>query len=198
MIKEIKEYALVNDVPIFEEETRDFIIDLIKNEEVSNILEIGSAIGYSAICMASVNNDIKITTIERDRERFDIACDNISNMDLDKQISIYCEDALEFDETQLKKEYDLIFIDAAKAQYQKFFEKYAPYLKKDGLVIIDNVDFHGFVNGDRITTNRNTRQLVGKIKRFLEYIENNNQYTNEYFKIGDGIIVCKRNDVNEK
>lgn len=192
MIKRIEKYAKENKIPIIEDESKEFILNYIKENNCKYILEIGSAIGYSAIIMASLAKDIKVTTIERDRERYKLAAMNIEQMNLASQIDIYCADALHFDTVNLEKEYDLIFIDAAKAQYQKFFEKYENFLADNGTIIVDNIDFHGFVNGDRLTNNRNTRQLVNKIRKFIDWLKNNASYNTEYHKIGDGIFVVKR------
>ena len=191
-LEDIKVYAVENDIPIMEDEGIHFLIEKLKEMNCHSCLEIGSAIGYSAIIMASLAKDIKVTTIERDRERYKLAAMNIEQMNLASQIDIYCADALHFDTVNLEKEYDLIFIDAAKAQYQKFFEKYENFLADNGTIIVDNIDFHGFVNGDRLTNNRNTRQLVNKIRKFIDWLKNNASYNTEYHKIGDGIFVVKR------
>jgi len=192
MIEEIEKYAIKNNIPIIENEGKDFLVAYIKNNNCLNILEIGSAIGYSAIIMALINPCINIATIERDQERYNLAVSNIAKMNLNKQITIYNEDALLFDTNKLKGKFDLIFIDAAKAQYQKFFEKYIVKLTEDGSVIVDNINFHGFVDGKRTTTNRNTRQLVGKIKRFNDWIINNDNYDVKYHDVGDGIFVIRK------
>ena len=192
MINDLERYALENNIPIIEATGKDFLINYLKENKVKTILEIGSAIGYSAIVMAQVANDIEVVTIERDEKRYLEACQNIEKFNLKKQITIYHADALEFTDNLFKNKFDLIFIDAAKAQYQKFFEKYEKHLTKDGSILVDNINFHGFVSGIRKTTNRNTRQLVGKIKRFNEWIIHNDNYQTTYYDVGDGIFVIKR------
>lgn len=194
MIEKIKKYALENNVPIIEEDGKKFLCELIEVNRLNNILEIGSAIGYSAIVMASLSNNIFVSTIERDEQRYNVAKKNISETGLSHQIEIFLADALEFDESKLSIKYDLLFIDAAKAQSQKFLEKYIDSLKKDGLILIDNINFHGFANGTRETNNRNTKQLVRKINRFKDWLATNNDYVSEYYDIGDGILVARRND----
>lgn len=193
----IKSYALENNVPIISDEVKNFICDYIKTNQVKEILEIGSAIGYSALCMSKVADDIKIDTIERNIDTFNRALYNLKEYDLNKQIRIFNEDALLIDMNQLKEEYDLIFVDGAKAQSQKFIEKYESVLKKDGVMIIDNVDFHGFVKSERTTNNRNTRQLVGKIRRFIDWLESSNEYQATYYEIGDGLYVIRKENVYE-
>ena len=152
-IQLIEEYAKKNNIPIMLKDGIEFLTKYIEENNIETILEIGSAIGYSAIKMALVNKNIKVTTIERDKERYEEAKKNITNMNLDSQIEIYNEDALEF---KTEKKYDLIFIDAAKSQYIKFFEKYKKNLNKTGTIISDNLEFHGLVKNPDLTNNRNT------------------------------------------
>ena len=123
-ILEIKEYAKENNVPIMLDGGMDFICNYIKENNIKSILEIGSAIGYSAIRFASINNDITVTTIERDVERYNEAVKNIKNESLENRITIYNDDALVF---TTNDKFDLIFIDAAKGKNIDFFTKFFPY-----------------------------------------------------------------------
>ena len=122
-ILEMEEYAKENNVPIIQKDSIIYIMKYIKAHNIKNILEIGSAIGYSAILMASADNDINVTTIERDETRYMECLKNIKKCNLDKKISVVYQDALEVNLSDENK-YDLIFIDAAKAQNIKFFEKF--------------------------------------------------------------------------
>ena len=119
-MKELEEYAKINNIPIMQKDGILYLINYIKENNIKNILEIGSAIGYSSIMMASINSDIRITTIERDKDRYDLAVFNIKKYNLDKQINIIYGDAVDTDITGM---YDLIFIDAAKGKNIFFFEK---------------------------------------------------------------------------
>lgn len=188
-IKEIEEYASLNNIPIMQKDGIEFLTDYIKNNNIKNILEIGSAIGYSAIKMALVSNDINITTIERDKERYTLAVKNINEFKLQHRITIINDDALY---TNIEGKYDLIFIDAAKSQYIKFFEKYEKNLNEDGVIVTDNLSFHGLVEDESKTNNRNTKQLVRKIKKYIDYLNNNDNYTTSFYKLGDGIAISKR------
>ena len=190
-ISEIKEYAKENNVPIMQDEGIDFICNYIKNNNIKSILEIGSAIGYSAIRFASIDTNIKVTTIERDKDRYDLAVININNLGLENQITIYNDDALIFD---LKDKYDLIFIDAAKGQYIKFFEKFKKNLNPGGVIISDNLSFHGLVEQKERIESRNLRQLVGKIKKYIEFLENNKEFKTKFYKVGDGIAVSLKKE----
>ncbi len=190
-ILEIKDFAKENNIPIMQDGGMDFICNYIKENNIKSILEIGSAIGYSAIRFASINEDITITTIERDKERYEEAVKNIKNESLDNRITIYNADALEF---STDDKFDLIFIDAAKSQYIKFFEKYKINLNENGVIVSDNLSFHGFVEHPELTHNRNTRQLVGKIRRYINFLKDNSEFTTTFYNVGDGVSVSKKND----
>ena len=117
-INEIKSYAKENNVPIMMDDGIDFLTNLIRQRKVKNILEIGTAIGYSAIMMALVDENIKITSIEKDNKRYFEAIKNVKKFNLEDRITLIYNDALEI---KLKDKYDLIFIDAAKSKNQDIF-----------------------------------------------------------------------------
>ena len=185
-IEDLEEYAFQNNIPIMQKDGIDFLTNYIKQNNIKNILEIGSAIGYSAIKMALVSEDIKITTIERDKERFDIAVNNINKFNLNDRINIINADALN---VELNNKYDLIFIDAAKSQYIKFFEKFEKNLNKNGVIVSDNLSFHGLVEDESKTNNRNTKQLVRKIRKYIEYLKDNPNYKTTFYQLGDGVAI---------
>ena len=185
-IEELEKYADENNVPIMQKDGIEFLTDYIKKNNIKSILEIGSAIGYSAIKMALVSDDIKVTTIERDKERFDIAVENINKFNLQDRITIYNEDALNI---ELSDKYDLIFIDAAKSQYIKFFEKFEKNLNNNGVIVSDNLSFHGLVEDETKTNNRNTKQLVRKIRKYIDYLKENKNYKTTFYKLGDGVAI---------
>lgn len=190
VIKDLEAYAKENHVPIMEHDGIEFLTNYIKDhEEIAHILEIGCAIGYSAIRMALIRDNIHITTIERDRERYLKAVENVKAFHLEERITILFQDALE---VQLDGKYDLIFIDAAKSQYIKFFEKFTPLLNENGVVFSDNLLFHGYTKQKERIESKNLRQLVQKIRKYITYLEDNPNYTTQFYKIGDGIAVTKR------
>ena len=189
-IEDLENYALNNNIPIMQKDGIEFLTKYIKDNNIKNILEIGSAIGYSAIKMALVDKDIKVTTIERDTDRYNIAVDNINKFNLSDRISIINDDALNI---ELNGKYDLIFIDAAKSQYIKFFEKYEKNLNINGVIVSDNLSFHGLVEDESKTNNRNTKQLVKKIRKYIDYLKNNNNYKTTFYELGDGVAVSIKN-----
>lgn len=188
MISDIEEYARLNKVPIMLKDGINFLTDYIKKNNVKSILEIGCAIGYSSIKMALVSDDIKITTIERDENRYNEAIKNINKFNLNDRINVIFSDAFD---VELTDQYDLIFIDAAKSQYIKFFEKFKKNLKQNGTIISDNLEFHGLVKETNIK-NRNTRQLVRKINEYVSFLKDNKEFNTEFISIGDGIGISKR------
>ena len=138
-IEVLREFAEVNEVPIVDRLTLDLIKQLIRMNNVKNILEIGTAIGYSSMQFASISDDIHVTTIERNETMIQYAKQNLATYHFENQVRIIEGNALEQFENVNDKVYDMIFIDAAKAQSKKFFEIYTPLLKHQGLVITDNV-----------------------------------------------------------
>lgn len=188
MLEKIEEYARKYNIPIMQKDGIQFLIDFIKENNIKNILEIGTAIGYSAIKMALVDKDINVTTIERDEERFKEAIKNVSDFKLENQINLIYGDALD---TEIEGSFDLIFIDAAKAQSVKFFTKYEPLLKKGKYIITDNLSFHGLVDSNE-EMSRNLKQLVRKIKNYISFLKDNENYDTTFYDLGDGISVSKK------
>lgn len=190
LIREMKQYAEVNNVPIMMDEGIDFLTTFILKNHVKNILEIGTAIGYSAIMMALVDPNLKITTIERDEIRYLEALKNVKAFDLENRITLIYNDAFN---VKLDEKFDLIFIDAAKAQNIKFFEMFERNLEYRGVIITDNLKFHGLVDKkEEEIKSKNLRALVRKIKDYVDYLKTNEKYNTEFFEVGDGISVSTR------
>lgn len=188
-ILDIEKYAEENHIPIMMHDGIDFLCTFIKENKIKKILEIGSAIGYSSIKMALLSSDIHVTTIERDNERYEMALKNISDFKLENQIKIINDDVFNID---LDEKFDLIFIDGAKSQYIKFFEKFDKNLKTNGYIISDNLSFHGLVESNEYIESRNVRGLVRKIRNYIEFLKNNERYETKFYEIGDGISVSKK------
>lgn len=189
MFHELEIYAKQNNVPIMLPEGIDYMTNYIKEHNIKNILEIGTAIGYSAIRMCMVNDEIKVTTIERNKDMYDIAIKNINKYNMNNRINVIFGDALEVD---VDGSYDLIFIDAAKSQYIKFFNKYSPLLKDNGTIITDNLNFHGLRENIDSIESKNLRSMMRKLNDYIEFLENNNEYTTEFLNIGDGLGITKK------
>ena len=195
IIKQMEKYAEEENIPIMEKRGIDFLCKFVEKNNIKSILELGTAIGYSAIRMALVSDDIKITSVERNQDRYMVALKNIKACDLDKRITLICGDALDIDITE---KYDLIFIDAAKAQNINFFNKYKNNLNKYGVIVTDNISFHGFVESKEEIENKNLRGLVMKIRDYIEFLKNHEEYETKFYKVGDGIaITYKKDEINE-
>ena len=187
---ELKAYAKEFNVPIIFDEGLAFLETIIKLHKPRRILEIGTAIGYSAIRMSECCGS-EIYTIERNPDMYAKAVENVKKIGLEDKIHIIFKDALEaFDEVK-DIEFDMIFIDAAKAQYTKFFDLYSPLLSNRGVVVCDNMLFHGLVNDDEhyMDYSRSVRGLIRKLHNFHEALINNENYDTTIFPIGDGMSV---------
>ncbi|MGN1352623.1 MAG: O-methyltransferase [Bacilli bacterium] len=189
-INALKEYATINNIPIMQEEGIDFLTTFIMKKQIKNILEVGTAIGYSAIMMAKTSNDIHVTTIERDETRYMEALKNIKKFNLEDRITLIFNDALN---VNLEEDFDLIFIDAAKGKNKDFFEHFEKNLAINGYIITDNMYFHGYVemNEEEIPS-KNIQGIVRKIKDYTYFLENHMLYKTTIYKVGDGVAVTER------
>ncbi len=193
-MKDLEEYAKKNKIPIMQKDGILYLINYIKENNIENILEIGSAIGYSSIMMASINKNIKVTTIEKDTVRYLEAVSNIQKYNLNKQIKIINKDATE---VEINDKFDLIFIDASKGKNTFFFNKFKDNLNKNGTIITDNLSFHGLVEDESLIKTKNQRGIVNKIKDFKSFLDNNEEFKTIYIPSGDTLAISKRRDENE-
>ena len=192
LILEMEEYASLKNIPIIEKDSIAFIMKYIKKNNIKNILEIGSAIGYSTILMASVAQDVTVTTIERDEARYMECLKNVKKCGFEKKINVVFQDALDVNLTGVK--YDMIFIDAAKGQYIKFFEKFKYFLNDGGVIITDNLKFHGYVGKSKEIESKNLRGLAQKIEDYIEFLKNNQEFETNFYDVGDGLSVSVKKD----
>ena len=191
LILEMEEYAKENNIPIMQKDGIAFLMKYIKNNAIKNVLEIGSAIGYSAILMASSGADVKVTTIERDEVNYLECIKNVKKCNFESKVNVVFQDALEVNLAE-GTQYDLIFIDAAKGQYQKFFEKFQYFLAPNGVIITDNLKFHGYVGKSEEIESKTLKQLVKKIENYIEFLKNNEEFETKFYDVGDGLSVSKK------
>ncbi len=194
-LDDIKLYAEKNSIPIMRDGGIDFICSYIKEHNIKRILEIGTAIGFSAIEFANVAPDITVTTIELDIDRHIKARQNIHDSGLDGRITAIHGDALKVelkDDQNQMQQFDMIFIDAAKGQYINFFQKYKVNLAPGGVFISDNLLFHGMVDDLTLTHNYSTIKLVKKIRKYIDFLKTNTEFTTQFFEYGDGVSVSCR------
>ncbi len=171
--------------PIISDEGIMFLIQVIKIAKVKKVLEIGSAIGYSAIMMA-LNTNAEIITIEKDELSYNRAMKNVSSGNLNSRIKLIKADALE---VELEEMFDLIFIDAAKGQYLKFLERFKHNLNDGGVVICDNLLFHGLVSDKEQIESKRLKGLVNKIDDFNHKLIEHPDFDSFIYEIGDGLSI---------
>lgn len=193
---EMKKYAEEFDVPIIQDQGLELMLQLLRIKQPKSILEIGTAIGYSSLMMARHLPNTHIVSIERDTKRYDEAVAYHERSSIKDQVTLIEADALEIANEDLPiQKYDVIFIDAAKAQYQKFFEKYEPLLKEDGMIISDNLIFHGHIFDNNQKQSRNLKQLVRKINRYNDWLANHPDYDTLLLPIGDGVAISLKKKI---
>lgn len=192
IISSMREYADQNNVPIILNDSLEYILNYIKEKNITKVLEIGTAIAYSSIMMALSKENLTITTIERDEKRYLEAIKNIKKANLEDRITLIYNDA---ESVSIEEEFDLIFIDASKSQNIKFFEKFSKNLKSKGTIITDNINFHGLTaKKESEIESRNLRGLVRKINAYIDYLKENTAFNTEFLNIGDGLSVSIKND----
>jgi predicted O-methyltransferase YrrM len=191
IIKDLENFAIENRVPIVQKETAKFLELMITMNKPKRILELGTAIGYSAILMNIASGGLnEITTIERDEKMIEIAKANIEKYGMQSKITILKGDCLEILET-LNDEYDMIFMDAGKAHYNHFLPHCLRLLKKEGVLIADNVLFRGMVASKELATHRKIT-IIKRMKSYLELVSNNDDLITSVIPMGDGISVTVR------
>ena len=190
VFEQLRNYAEANNVPIIKRDSLVLIQSLLNMINAKTMLEVGTAIGYSALGFAISKDDLIIDTIERNEEMYHQAMKNIKALNMDNRINVIFDDALLVDNSILKT-YDVIFIDAAKAQYQKFFDKYAPLLNENGVILTDNIIFHGCVENQE-NLSKNVRSMVKKIDNYNHYLNTLEEYNTYYIDSGDGLAITMR------
>lgn len=192
MIEEIKNTALKEKVPIIKDGGLSFLLEVIRENGYKDILELGTAVAYSAINMALLDKDIRIDTLEKNQKMHEKALENIREMNLEDQIRAYLTPIEDF---KTDKMYDLIFVDAAKAQYPRYLEQFLPNLKENGLFFFDNMVFHGEIYDVENIKNRNRRSLVRKILAFRKDIQNDPRFDIIFYDtVGDGILTVRKRE----
>ena len=190
--KVMENYAEENHVPIIEPEVAQLLRVQLKINKPKNILELGTAIGYSALIMAEAHEGSFITSIERRADMIKLAEENIAKTGYKDRIKILEGEAEEV-LGSLTEEYDFIFLDAAKGQYMEFFNQCIRVLKPGGLIVSDNVLFKGMVASDELVIRRK-KTIVKRLRAFLKYINDIEGYTSCVIPIGDGVAITYREE----
>ena len=185
----IKKRALEDHIPIIMDDTLEVIAETLKENKPKKILEIGTAVGYSAICFSKyLLDDGKIDTIERDEERVKEAKQNIKDMNLEHVINIYEGDAVEILPT-LEDKYDMVFIDAAKGKYPFFLEQALRLLNENGIIFADNILYKGYVMSDY--NKHKQRTAVRNLREYIKEVTENPNIETEILEVGDGLAISR-------
>ena len=187
--KIMKKKALENHIPIIMDDTLEKIKEILKEKNPQRILEIGTAVGYSATCFAMYTSEkCIIDTIELDEQRAKEAIQNVKKIGVDKKINIMIGNAVDILPT-LKNEYDLVFIDAAKSKYSIFLEEGLRLIKNGGIILADNILYKGYVMSDY--NKHKQRTAVRHLREYIKEVTENPNLETEILEIGDGLAVTK-------
>lgn len=189
-LQKIKEYALERHIPIIMDDTLEVIDEILTKKKPEKILEIGTAVGYSAMCFSEyLVQGGRIDTIERDEQRVLEARENIKKVGVEEKIKIYEGDAVEILPT-LNEQYDVVFIDAAKGKYPFFLEQALRMLKPDGVILADNILYKGYVMSDY--NKHKQRTAVTHLRQYIKEITENPDLETTILEVGDGLAISKR------
>ena len=185
----IKKKALEEHIPIIMDDTLEVIEEKLKDIEVKRLLEIGTAVGYSAMCFSQfLDEDGKIDTIERDTERVTEARENIKKVGVAEKINIIEGDAVEI-LPKMNEKYDVVFIDAAKGKYPFFLKEALRMLKTNGIIFADNILYKGYVMSDY--NKHKQRTAVRNLREYIKEISENPNLETEILEVGDGLAISK-------
>ena len=192
-LEKIKQKALEEHIPIIMDDTLEVVDKILTEIKPTRILEIGTAVGYSAICFSKyLQTDGKIDTIERDLERVVEARENIEKMGVADKINIYEGDAVEILPT-LNEKYDVVFIDAAKGKYPFFLKEALRMIKPNGIILADNILYKGYVMSDY--NKHKQRTAVRNLREYVKEVTENPNIETEILEVGDGLAVSKINHI---
>lgn len=190
-LKNIKEYALERHIPIIMDDTLDVIDKVLREIKPEKILEIGTAVGYSAMCFSKyLSENGIIDTIERDHERVEEAKENLKKVGVEDKIHILEGDAVEILPT-LNEKYDVVFIDAAKGKYPFFLEQAKRMLNKNGIIFADNILYKGYVMSDY--NKHKQRTAVRNLREYIKEVTEDENCKTEILEVGDGLAISRFN-----
>lgn len=188
-LEKIKQKALEEHIPIIMDDTLEVIEKELKDNPPKRVLEIGTAVGYSAICFSKLlDKDGKIDTIERDQERIKEAKINIQKVGVEEKIHIYEGDAVEILPT-ISEKYDMVFIDAAKGKYPFFLKEALRMINSNGVIFADNILYKGYVMSDY--NKHKQRTAVRNLREYIKQVSENPNLESEILEVGDGLAVSR-------
>ena len=188
-LEKIKQKALEEHIPIIMDDTLEVIEKELKENPPKKILEIGAAVGYSAMCFSEfLVEDGKIDTIERDKERIKEAKENFKKVEVEDKINLYEGDAVEILPT-LNERYDMVFIDAAKGKYPFFLKESLRMINKNGIIFADNILYKGYVMSDY--NKHKQRTAVRNLREYIKEVSENPNLETEILEVGDGLAISR-------
>lgn len=190
-LENLKKYAQENHIPIIKDDGCDFLLSFLGETKPSNILEIGTAVGYSGSLMLLKLEQAKLTTVDKNIEFLNIANETFKNLNLESRVNVLAKDAFLVIQDQKKESFDFIFLDGPKGQYLKYYPYIKSLLKKGGYIFVDNIYFHNLVNGPEHVKHK-LRTIVVNLRKFIDTIKNDKQVSVKFYNIGDGIAIIKK------
>ena len=191
-LAKIKEKALKEHIPIIMDDTLEIIAKELKERKPKKILEIGTAVGYSAICFSEfLGEEGTIDTIEREHDRVLEARENIKKAEVEDKIHILEGDAVEI-LPKLKELYDVVFIDASKGKYPFFLKEALRMLTTKGIILADNVLYKGYVMSDY--NKHKQRTAVRNLREFLAELQKDDTLETEILEVGDGLAIARKKE----
>ncbi|WP_322627688.1 O-methyltransferase [Aedoeadaptatus coxii] len=188
-LKEMRRFAEEEEVPIIDRQVENYLAFFLSVLKPRTILELGTAIGYSASVMARATNAV-ITTVELDPVRAINARTHLQNQHLEDRVDLIVGDAAEFI-TKDRGSYDFIFIDAAKGQYEVYLKECLRLLNEDGVICMDNVLFHGMLASKALFKRRKIT-IVKRLKRMLHTVFQSDELSVNLLPVGDGVLMIRR------
>ncbi len=189
-LEKLKQISNENHIPIIKDDGCDFLTSFCKQHNFQNILEIGTAVGYSGSFMLQSTTNSHLTTIEINEDNFNVAQKTFQTLNLTNRVTQILGDAKDVIKT-LHSEYDFIFLDGPKGQYLAYYEDLLKLLKVGGYILVDNVYFHGLVRGQEFVKHK-LRTLVVNLRKFIDVITTDNRVETQILDIGDGIAIIKK------
>lgn len=190
-LDELRQQALIESIPIMDDDSLMYIAEFIANHNCQSVLEVGTAIGYSAITMCYHNPNLRVLSLEKDQQRYHRALKNIKTAEMEEYIEVVNCDARQY---ETNKMFDMILLDGPKAHNSELLNRYEKNLNKNGYFIIDDVYFHGFIDHPEIVHSPRLMKLVKKFGAFREEMLNNEDYICTNLNIGDGLLIAKKKE----
>ena len=189
LIEELRKQGLKEGIPLMDEDGLYYISSFLSEIGAESMLEVGTAIGYSAIVLAESNPGLKILTLEKEPERHQRALENIAQSECCENITALCTDARKYLTDQ---QFDVILLDGPKAHNSELVDHYENNLKTGGYFIVDDVYFHGYLDNPSVIRSRRLKSIVVKLAKFREEFEANEKYETTYLQIGDGLLIARK------